>query len=101
VFDLPGVDAWPHQWFWDGREHVDPAKEAMAQERRLASNTTTLAMEYAKLGLDWEEQLRQRAKEKRLMRELGLAPADVLRKPKAPEREAADDSGKETNRAAA
>jgi capsid protein len=21
---------WPHQWFWDGHEHVDPAKEATA-----------------------------------------------------------------------
>jgi len=90
-----------HQWFWDGHEHVDPAKEAMAQERRLANNTTTLAIEYAKVGLDWEEQLRQRAKEKRLMRELGLAPAEVLPKPKARGEEAAGENAKETNRAAA
>ena len=26
----------PHQWFWDGQEHVDPAKEANAQATRLA-----------------------------------------------------------------
>ena len=26
----------PHQWFWDGQEHVDPAKEATAQATRLA-----------------------------------------------------------------
>ena len=25
---------WPHHWFWDGHEHVDPAKEANAQARR-------------------------------------------------------------------
>ncbi len=25
-----------HQWFWDGHEHVDPAKEANAQKIRLA-----------------------------------------------------------------
>ncbi len=62
----------PHQWFWDGFEHVDPAKEANAQATRLASNTTTLAAEYAKVGLDWENELRQRAREKALMRELGL-----------------------------
>ncbi len=63
---------WPHQWFWDGHEHVDPAKEANAQATRLASHTTTLADEYAKRGLDWETQLRQRATEMTLMKELGL-----------------------------
>jgi capsid protein len=66
---------WPHQWFWDGNEHVDPAKEATAQATRLANHTTTLADEYARRGLDWETQLRQRAKEVALMNELGLAPA--------------------------
>jgi len=25
------IPAVPHQWFWDGREHIDPAKEANAQ----------------------------------------------------------------------
>jgi lambda family phage portal protein len=64
-----------HQWFWDGFEHVDPAKEANAQSTRLASNTTTLAAEYAKQGLDWESELRQRAREVALMRELGLEQA--------------------------
>jgi lambda family phage portal protein len=63
----------PHQWFWDGFEHVDPAKEASAQATRLQSNTTTLAAEYAKGGLDWENELRQRARELALMRELGIA----------------------------
>lgn len=68
---------WPHQWFWDGQEHVDPAKEASAQATRLANHTTTLAHEYARQGRDWEEALRQRAKEMSLMRELGLSPADA------------------------
>jgi len=63
---------WPHQWFWDGHEHVDPAKEATAQATRLANHTTTLAHEYARQGRDWEEALRQRAKELALMRDLGL-----------------------------
>lgn len=63
---------WPHQWFWDGHEHVDPAKEANAQATRLANHTTTLADEYARRGQDWETQLRQRAKELALMNELGL-----------------------------
>jgi lambda family phage portal protein len=68
---------WPHQWFWDGHEHVDPAKEASAQATRLANHTTTLADEYARRGQDWEAQLRQRAKELSLMNELGLAAASA------------------------
>lgn len=66
-----------HQWFWDGFEHVDPSKEASAQETRLKNHTTTLAHEYARQGLDWEDALRQRAKEKALMRELGLRDAEA------------------------
>ena len=53
-------------------EHVDPAKEANAQETRLKNHTTTLASEYAKEGKDWETELRQRAKEVALMKELDL-----------------------------
>lgn len=68
---IDGGDA-AHQWFWDGTEHVDPAKEANAQATRLASNTTTLAAEYARQGRDWEAELRQRAKEVALATELGL-----------------------------
>ena len=61
-----------HVWFWDGQEHVDPAKEANAQEKRLASKTTTLAAEYARQGKDWESELRQIAKERALMKDLGI-----------------------------
>ena len=67
------LEALPHQWFWDGTEHVDPAKEATAQATRLANNTTTLASEFAKQGKDWEAELRQRARELALMSELGIA----------------------------
>jgi lambda family phage portal protein len=72
---LRNADSLPHQWFFDGTEHVDPAKEASAQATRLASSTTTLAAEYARQGKDWEVELRQRAKEQALMRELGLTVA--------------------------
>jgi len=75
---LPDADTpygnWEHKWFFDGSEHVDPLKEAAAQGERLSNHTTTLADEYARLGLDWETQLRQRAREVKLMRELGLDP---------------------------
>jgi len=67
----------PHQWFWDGVEHVDPFKEARAQETRLKNRTTTLAHEYARQGKDWETELRQLAREKKLMNELGLTEAEA------------------------
>ena len=67
-----------HVWFWDGQEHVDPAKEANAQEKRLNSKTTTLAAEYARQGKDWETELRQIAKEKALMKELGIDDAKPI-----------------------
>ena len=75
----------PHGWFWDGVEHVDPAKEASAQATRLASHTTTLAHEYARQGRDWETELRQRAKELALMNELGLGAAVAAPAPADPD----------------
>jgi lambda family phage portal protein len=75
--DIGPIADWGHQWFWDGHEHVDPTKEAQAQTMRLANHTTTLAHEYARQGMDWEEALRQRAKEQALMQELGLSVANA------------------------
>lgn len=87
---LRSLSSLPHQWFFDGTEHVDPAKEANAQAKRLTSNTTTLAAEYARQGKDWETELRQRAKEQQLMKELGLiATQEVL--------EPTNDKNKETD----
>jgi capsid protein len=70
-----------HQWFWDGQEHVDPAKEATAQATRLSSYTTNLAYEYARQGRDWEAEIRQRAKELQLMEQLGLPVAQTASTP--------------------
>jgi capsid protein len=58
-----------HLWFWDGYEHVDPNKEANAQETRLRNHTTTLAKEYAREGEDWKKALLQRKEELDFMRE--------------------------------
>ncbi|MCE9618438.1 MAG: phage portal protein [Planctomycetes bacterium] len=64
----------PREWFWPGFEHVDPAKEATAQQTRLQSNTTTLASEYARQGKDWEAEVEQRAIEVKRLAKLGLSP---------------------------
>jgi lambda family phage portal protein len=61
-----------HAWRWDGDETIDPLKDANADGVRLSDHTTTLADIYSRQGKDWEEQLRQRAKEVELMDELGL-----------------------------
>jgi capsid protein len=101
--ELAGVTEWPHQWFWDGHEHVDPQKEAAAQAQRLASNTTTLATEYARQGKDWETELRQRAKEVALMRELGLTPAQTQPTPtdkQQPEEDTSDEEQQRQSKAA-
>ena len=84
-----------HQWFFDGTEHVDPAKEANAQATRLASNTTTLAAEYARQGKDWEVELRQRAKERALTDELGLTAASSPRQPTDEDEEEVETNVKE------
>ncbi len=67
-----------HSWFWDGFEHVDPAKEATAQMLRLQSLTSNLAIEYGQNGLDWYPAVLQAAKEKKLLAEVGLTPAEAI-----------------------
>lgn len=82
-----------HVWFWDGQEHVDPSKEATAQQKRLESRTTNLAIEYAKQGRDWEVELRQIAKERELMKGLGIDDAGKTRDSNEESEE--DDNGSE------
>ena len=73
-----GISAAAAGWVWSAfLAYDDPAKEANAQATRLANHTTTLAHEYARQGRDWEEALRQRAKEMSLMTQLGLTSATV------------------------
>jgi lambda family phage portal protein len=69
---LPPFSEWNWGWVWDGKDHVDPAKEANAAETRLRTHTTTLAAEYARQGKRWDVELRQRAAEIALQKELGL-----------------------------
>jgi capsid protein len=68
---------WNHEWFWDGGDLLDPEAESKALENLLATNGTTLADWYARKGKDWQKQLRQRAREKNLERDLGITPAEA------------------------
>jgi len=89
---LRALDDVRTQWFFDGHEHVDPVKEANAQATRLKNHTTTLAVEYARQGRDWETELKQRAKEIALTRKLGLTEAESLPSAGKPKKETVDEN---------
>lgn len=73
---LPPFSQWLIQLYWDEVEDdIDPVKAANAQDTKLRNHSTTYAFEYARKGRDWESELRQRAKEVALMKELGLSDA--------------------------
>lgn len=58
------------QWYFDGFFHVDPLKEANAQTIRLEAGLTSLADEYGARGRDWEQEVRQIAREKAYIKKL-------------------------------
>lgn len=60
------------RFYFDQFVTIDPVKEAQAAQVRLASNVSNLSLEYARAGLDWEEQLNQRARELELIKRLKL-----------------------------
>lgn len=59
-----------------GHGWVDPVKEAQACQIRMDIGLSTLEAECAGQGLDWEEVLEQRAREKAKLAELGLTTGD-------------------------
>lgn len=85
-----------HTWHYDGTQHQDPAKEATGQEKRLQNHTTNLAIEYAERGLDWEKELQQAAREKKVLEELGLNKEEEEVSP-PPQREDEDDEQEEND----
>lgn len=72
MYEVP--DEMELRWTWEAMPHVDPSKEASAAELGLNNNITTLADVCATGGKDWEQVLKQRAREKKMIDELGLAP---------------------------
>jgi capsid protein len=51
----------PHQWFWDGMEHVDPSKEANALVARLSCGATSYAAEFGRQGKDYAVEMAKQA----------------------------------------
>lgn len=61
-------------WIGAARGQIDEMKETQAAVMRVQNNLSTLAAECARVGTDWRDVLRQRAREKKMMDELGLTP---------------------------
>lgn len=59
-------------WVGAGKNRIDEFKSAKANQVMLATGETTLADIYAENGQNWEEGIEQRAREIRMMRDLGL-----------------------------
>jgi len=53
-----------HEWHFAGRGHVDPNKEANADDTRLKNGTLTHAAYYAKQGKDWKREHAQWIRER-------------------------------------
>ena len=60
------------KWIGPGRGWIDPVKEADASQIRMSTFISTLELECAEQGLDWNEVLEQRALEIARMKELDL-----------------------------
>jgi lambda family phage portal protein len=61
-----------YQWKYTNRPSIDPSKDADVDDIRLRNGSTTLSEVFAARGLDWQEQIEQRSKEKIIISEKGL-----------------------------
>ena len=72
-FEKMTVVRWqPRGWLW-----IDPAKDAIGFEKRLASGLTAPSIAAAEMGLDFDEVCQQAAADKEKMQKLGLLPKET------------------------
>ena len=62
-----------HEWIFKGYDWVDPFKEIKAKTQELLIGATTLSEICAQKGKDWQEVIKQRAREKDFINSLGLS----------------------------
>lgn len=60
-------------WFGSPMAWVDPAKEMIAKEKEIALGLTTRSRVLAEVGIDFEEILQEKEKEKRLMEQYNVS----------------------------
>lgn len=91
------------RFIFSGRGWVDPVKEAQAAQLRMQGGLSTMEMECAEQGLDWEEVAEQRAIEHARLKLLGLPiaaavpPAAPRADPQQPEQDDEDDDEDDDN----
>lgn len=66
------LDEWPHRWLWPEPAHVDPEKEANAQEILLRNLMTTFSDECQKQGVDPESRAQTIASDLALLKKHGI-----------------------------
>lgn len=88
-----------HAWFWDGFAHVDPLKEAQAQEVRLRNGMTSPVDEAAAEGYDWRARARREAEARAYYAELGIPypgdPRPTAASPATPPTDPGSDPGED------
>lgn len=78
------------RWIGPGRGYVDPVKEAEAAALRMESMVSTLEMEAAEQGLDYEEVLDQIQREEQALKDRGLTRLSLVAAVQADKNEALD-----------
>jgi len=94
-----------HEWHFSGRGHVDPAKEANADNIRFGNGSLTKAAYYGKQGKDWKREDQQWIRERilsevawneaRKVAGLDPAPYPFDKANRASAKESSDEAGKE------
>jgi lambda family phage portal protein len=73
------MDAWSQaRWIGPGRGYVDPVKEAEGGALRVETVTSTLQDENAEQGRDWEDTVRQQARENRFLTKNELTRQSII-----------------------
>ncbi len=63
------------RWMWPENKAIDRQKEAAGVAQELANMTTSLSIELSAKNISWEDHLKQVARERSMMAELGLTVA--------------------------
>jgi capsid protein len=92
VFGIQPPEEFDYVWDWPAAEPADPVKQAEASKILLEARLTTYAREYSKMGLNADDELRQRAREEDLLRDLGIAPAAAGPAPQAAQPDDGEDA---------
>ena len=71
LYDEPGAYL-RARWIGPGRGWIDPVKEGQAAQIRMDTMLSTLEREAAEQGLDWQEVIQQRAREREALAAAGL-----------------------------